>query len=230
METLETKIIAVVSQKGGTGKSTNNIMLATNLLAHFKKKVVLFDFDIPQYSIANKKEKELATHEHYLPKVDYPVEMIDRADNNIVNALKKYFGKVDYIILDFPGNINKDMLKGIGYLDYAFCPLTFDDLELDASIAFYELLVEHYLNNEKKPLKEVYLFFNQYEKIKKNAFQDLREMLLDQNIKMLDSNVFRRTIYKDVYRSLIYPIPKNKENKKDEYKSFIKEVLKITSK
>ena len=230
MSNIDTKIISVVSQKGGTGKSTNNIMLATNLLYHFKKKVVLFDMDIPQYSITNKKDKELDTHQDYLLKVDYPVEMIDRSDNNLVDTLKKYYGSVDYIILDFPGNINEDMIKGIGYLDYAFLPLSFDDLEVDATIAFYETLVESFLETSDYPLDGVYLFFNQYEKVKKNSFQELRELIEGQGINMLKSNVLRRTVYKDEYRSLIYPIPKNKETGKDEYKSFIKEILKITSK
>ena len=52
---MKTKIISVAGEKGGVGKTTLNIMLATNLFHTYGKKVVLLDVDDPQFSIFKKR-------------------------------------------------------------------------------------------------------------------------------------------------------------------------------
>ena len=56
---MKTKIISVAGEKGGVGKTTLNIMLATNLFHTYGKKVVLLDVDDPQFSIFKKRQREL---------------------------------------------------------------------------------------------------------------------------------------------------------------------------
>lgn len=51
---MDTKIISVVGEKGGIGKTTLNIILASDLFYAKGKKIVLLDADNPQYSIYKK--------------------------------------------------------------------------------------------------------------------------------------------------------------------------------
>jgi len=225
MPKINTLVFAAVSQKGGTGKSTTNIMLATNLVAYHNKSLILIDTDFPQFSIVNKKQKEVYMDDGKTKKIDYPVIPVQNIGDNLKNTIAEYYGKVDYIIIDFKGTVNVEMIKGLGYLDYAFIPVTFDDLEVDATASFYETLQENFVANPEKPMQKASIFFNQYEKVRKTSFAGLREIFEEDNFSMLDNYVLRKTVYKDVYRSLIYPIPKNKEKGKDEYRSFITEII-----
>ena len=59
-EQMNSKIISCAGEKGGCGKTTINIILATNLFFKHKKSVVLIDMDNPQYSIYKKRKRDLA--------------------------------------------------------------------------------------------------------------------------------------------------------------------------
>lgn len=58
---METKIISIVGEKGGIGKTTLNLILASNLHYAKGKKVVLLDGDNPQYSIFKKDSVNLVS-------------------------------------------------------------------------------------------------------------------------------------------------------------------------
>ncbi len=224
MKNLHTKIFSVVSQKGGVGKSTINIMLATNIVKYYKKKVMLIDTDYPQFSIVNKKEKELQTSLKNT-SVDYDIVAVENVGDNLRNTIKEYYNKVDFIIIDFKGTVNIEMIKGLGYLDAAFLPLSFDDLEVDATISFYDTLIENFINDENKPLQIAKIFFNKYRKKSENHFEGLRDYLKEEKIDMLKNCVLDRVIYRERYRSLINPIPDNKENEPLEFKKLLKEIM-----
>ena len=75
---METKIISVVGEKGGIGKTTLNIILASDLFYAKGKKVVLLDLDNPQYSIYNKRQRELESlDEEERQSIElYPIEPV----------------------------------------------------------------------------------------------------------------------------------------------------------
>ena len=65
------QIISIANQKGGVGKSTVTILLATALAKHKKKKVLILDTDV-QGSITNWLESERSMYEEdSLVEVEY---------------------------------------------------------------------------------------------------------------------------------------------------------------
>lgn len=221
---METKIISIVGEKGGVGKTTLNVILATNLHYANSKKVVLIDADNPQYSIYKKRNRELSLlDDSAIPKLSpYPIERVTAS--SIQDTILKYYGNVNYIIIDLPGSLNVEMVKGLLYVEHVFIPFGHDELEIDSTTNFYFTLKNNFLDNEERVLKTVNLFFNKYQLVRKNKFSLLRQQFEKANIPMLNSVVRDRTIYKEQYRNTLYPIPDNKENGQMELKGFFKEL------
>ena len=135
---------------------------------------------------------------------------------------------VDYIILDLPGSLNVEMVKGLLYVEHVFVPLDHDELEIDSTSHFYFTLKNNFLDNEERMLKSIHLFFNKYKLVKKNKFAVLRQQFLEADIPMMESVVKDKTIYKERYRNTLYPIPQHKELGEKDIKHFFKEVAQLT--
>ena len=226
---MKTKIISIVGEKGGIGKTTLNVILASNLHYANSKKVVLLDADNPQYSIDKKRQRELSlldasTLSEMSP---YPIERVTA--ESIQDTILKYYGLVDYIILDLPGSLNVEMVKGLLYVEHVFIPFGHDELEIDSTSNFYFTLKNNFLDNEERVLKSVNLFFNKYKLVRKSKFSILRQQFEKANIPMMQSVVRDRTIYKEQYRNTLYPIPGNKEDGQMELKRFFEEVEQVSN-
>ncbi len=221
---METKIISCTGEKGGCGKTTLNIILATNLFHLYGKKVVLIDMDNPQYSVYKKRKRDLE-HIGADPSTVFPVE---RATIHTLEPLiKNYYGAVDFIIIDFPGNLNEEMVRGLLYVEHIFIPFFLDELEIDSTTAFYSTLRKNFLRNDDRVLRSVNLFFNRYELVKTNKFDAVRNTLAGAGMPMMRQVVMERTVYREKYRNTLVPIPVSKENGERELKRFMEEVLEI---
>ncbi len=225
---METKIISVVGEKGGIGKTTLNIILASDLFYAKGKTAVLLDADNPQYSIYNKRQRELESlNEEERDSMNlYPIERVTVA--SLQDTIVQYYGRVDYIILDLPGSLNAEMVKGLLYVEHVFVPFDHDELEIDSTSHFYFTLKNNFLDNEERVLKSIHLFFNKYKLVKKNKFTVLRRQFMDADIPMMKSVVKDKTIYKERYRNTLYPIPEHKELGEKDIKHFFEEVAQLT--
>lgn len=225
---METKIISCTGEKGGCGKTTLNIILATNLALLYKKKVVLVDMDVPQYSVYKKRERDLSRlSEEEQENLDiYPV--VRSSVETLDQWIRKYYGKVDYIIIDFPGNLNEEMVQGLLYIEHLFIPFFLDELEIDSTAVFYKTLENNFLHNDDRVLRSINLFFNRYELVKTNKFNAVKETFESAGMPIMEQVVMDRTIYRERYRNTIYPIPKGKENGGLGIKRFIEQVIEIS--
>ena len=222
---MKTTIISCASEKGGSGKTTLNIILATNLYFKHGKKVVLIDMDNPQYSVYKKRERDvlqLSDNEKHT-SASYPIEKSNVSELDAL--IKAYYGRVDYIILDFPGNLNEEMVKGLLYVEHLFIPFFLDELEINSTVIFYKTLKTNFLENQNRVLKGIHLFFNRYEKIKINKFAAIREAFEKSGMPLMKSVVMDRTVYREKYRNTLVPIPEFRENRKLELNEFINEVI-----
>ena len=226
---METKIISIVGEKGGIGKTTLNVILASNLHYASSKKVVLLDADNPQYSIFKKRNREISLlDDSAIPNLNpYPIERVTA--DSIQDTILKYYGSVDYIILDLPGSLNVEMVKGLLYVEHVFIPFGHDELEIDSTSNFYFTLKNNFLDNEDRVLKSINLFFNKYKLIRKKKFSLLRDQFEKANIPMMQSVVRDRTIYKEQYRNTLYAIPEKKEHGQMELKRFFAEVEQVSN-
>jgi len=224
---METKIISCTGEKGGCGKTTLNIILATNLFHLYGKKVVLIDMDNPQYSVYKKRKRDLTQIGANETKI-FPVEQA--TVHTLEPLIKKYYGAVDFVIIDFPGNLNEEMVRGLLYVEHIFIPFFLDELEIDSTAVFYKTLRKNFLGNDNRVLRSVNLFFNRYELVKVNKFNAVRNTLARAGMPMMRQVVMERTIYREKYRNTLVPIPLSKENGERGLKRFMEEVLEISKK
>ena len=222
---METKIISCTGEKGGCGKTTLNIILATNLFHLYGKKVVLIDMDNPQYSVYKKRKRDLSQ----IGNMETNIFPVERATIHTLEPLiKKYYGTMDFIIIDFPGNLNEEMVRGLLYVEHIFIPFFLDELEIDSTAVFYKTLRKNFLGKDNRVLRSVNLFFNRYELVKVNKFDAVRNTLARAGMPMMRQVVMERTIYREKYRNTLVPIPESKENGERGLKRFMEEVLEIS--
>ena len=143
--------IAVCNQKGGVGKSTFTVLLASHLHYTLQRNVLVVDCDYPQWSIYNQRSREL----EILNLSDYHKLMVarqfkgtDRKFWPIVSstpseALEKTARQLqsDYhpqiILYDLPGTVNTEgVLQILSSLDALFIPIKADKVVLESSLSF----------------------------------------------------------------------------------------------
>ena len=116
----ETKYVAISTQKGGAGKTTLTVLVASYL--HYVKgyNVAVVDCDFPQYSVHDMRKRDLKAimeDEYYksmayeqlkrLEKNPYPIKC-SRAEDAIKTAeqLCESHPNLDFVFFDLPGTIN----------------------------------------------------------------------------------------------------------------------------
>lgn len=151
-EEKSTKILAIVNQKGGVGKTTTTVNLATALAA-VGKKVLLVDFDpqgnastgmgieptnrdpgayevlLGQSDIDDSIQKTLIPHLHAVPStIDLSgaeIEMVAmmRREYLLKTALEKLTERYDYILIDCPPSLGLLTINALAASDAVLIPL-----------------------------------------------------------------------------------------------------------
>lgn len=106
-----TKVISFISRKGGTGKTTNAINLAT-WLAGKEKRVVLIETDI-NYTLNALRKEELK--ENVTSPPEY-LKLDSSEETSMVKMIKSHQkdGSWDYIIVDSAGNTSEYGINRLG--------------------------------------------------------------------------------------------------------------------
>lgn len=136
----ETLQVSIYTQKGGVGKSTMTILLASVLHYRLGFNILVVDCDFPQHSLINMRErdkrsimesdfhKRLAVKQfHAINKKAYPIIKC-KAEN----ALEKAFDysensavQPDIIFFDLPGTANtQGVIGALKGMNYIFSPIT----------------------------------------------------------------------------------------------------------
>jgi cellulose biosynthesis protein BcsQ len=184
----EPLFISFSTQKGGVGKSTFTVLVASYL--HYLKglNVAVMDCDYPQCSVYEMRKREirqLETNLHYqskaialfdsLGKQTYsivcakPEEAIDKAREFLADEPTDY----DVVFFDLPGTINNEgVVSTFMAMDYVFVPMAPSRMSMESTLSFiipvHELLAEHSDLN----LKATHLFWNRIDgRIKKEWFE-----------------------------------------------------------
>ena len=139
-----TKVISFISRKGGSGKTTNAINLATSIHA-MGKKVVVFETD-PNFTLMASRKMEVFKGKL---KEDKLFPIIPTNDIDVSNEIEKIYSlnKYDYIIVDSAGKTTDSGIKEI-------CLIS-DLVIITTSLTHNDLLVTYQTVKDLKPAKQL---------------------------------------------------------------------------
>lgn len=225
---------AFYTQKGGAGKSTMTILVASYL--HYVKNynVAVIDCDAPQASICDLRDHEIKVvnendyfktlafhHFRNLGKKSYPVIRSD-AGNALDEAerlLHEEAVKPDIIFFDLPGTLkSNDVIKTLSQMDYIFTPISADRLDMESSLQFVALFYENLITTGIAKTKGLHLFWTKVDKREKNELYAMYESIMEEmNISIMktrlpDSKRFRKEMLgdrKNIFRSTFFPADKS---------------------
>ncbi len=173
------KVITFFSIKGGTGKTTFNLLFASYLKYHLGKRVMLIDLDFPAFNAYNIRQREVNGCQcgedlYVLERIN--VENMKDAEGVAlgINKIKD----MDYIIIDFPGSFNTGdavtVFARLGVLDLVAIPLEMDKMILSSSIS----LARTFRAMGQRTL----LFFNRiYPTERREAYDELAQVFIDES-------------------------------------------------
>lgn len=209
---MSNRIIAVINQKGGTGKTTLALNLAAGLLK--RGTVHLVDAD-PQRSITQ--WVSMGGGSSGLPRVAQLV-------GNPTAILGKLTRSYRYVIVDCPPTVQGEMVAIIMRMAHqVLIPVLPSPLDLWASV---DMAVA--VNEAKKcnPGLSVYLVLNQVET--RNALsRDMREAVSEFDVPVLVSSMQRRAVYRTaaVEGQSVYDLGKRGVRAVVDIEAIIEEIL-----
>lgn len=231
----EPVFIAFSTQKGGAGKTTLTVLMASYLYYVRGLKVLVVDCDYPQYSIKEMRDRDVeilrinsAFKKNFMEQREriqrdpYPIlitkpeDALDRARAIIESDKEDY----DVVLFDLPGTINNPgVAKTVSLMDYIFCPVAADKLILESSLAFAMKVRDEIMTVSGCSVKDMYMLWNLVDaREKTDLYERYEEVFEEQMLQTLktrlpDAKKYRREGSKDaaraVFRSTLLPPDKN---------------------
>lgn len=220
--------VAFSTQKGGAGKTTLTVLIASYLYYMKGYSIAVVDCDYPQYSIVRMRERDIrmaTDDEHYkalayeqftrLDKKMYPViTSVPEKAAEMARALVE-MDKYDLIFLDLPGTVNAEgILYTLSKMDYIFCPISADRVVLESSLRFASRINEKLIVSGKSNIKVLHLVWNLVDGREKTELYEVYEQVIAElGLDVLktflpDSKRFRRELsagHRPLFRSSMFP-------------------------
>lgn len=139
------KIVSFATQKGGAGKSTLTLVLATSLAVDYGLKLAVLDCDYQQSIVKTRTHMDAENLEQLKqmdPQATYPYDIFPMAMTKIfdfVDNPENY--KYDLIMLDLPGRADgNEIFDALTACDVVFVPLVSDYLDRASTADFMGIL------------------------------------------------------------------------------------------
>ncbi|WP_277638447.1 ParA family protein [Bacteroides graminisolvens] len=226
----EPLFVAFSTQKGGAGKTTLTVLMASYF--HYVKgyNVAVIDCDFPQFSIKDLRERDLKNVENnpYLKKIAfeqfkrlnkraYPV--LESRPEEAIHTAKRLLASEtppEIIFFDLPGTINNlGVIKTIATMDYIFCPIAADRIVMESSLKFAGIVNDTLVSTGQSNIKGLYLLWNMVDgREKTNLYKVYETIAAEMGIQVMktflpDSKRFRKegSVDEDrvLFRSTILP-------------------------
>lgn len=230
---MEKKILNVAfsTQKGGAGKTTLTVLVASYL--HYVKgyNVAVIDCDFPQHSIAEMRERDLkmAMEDEYYKLMAYDqfstlgkkaYVIIESSPENAIEDAKEVIEELqpDFVFFDLPGTINNpDVVRTLSFMDYIIAPISADRVVLESTLQYAITVNDALITTGKAKIKGLYLLWNLVDGREKTELYDVYEEVIDQlgfplfKTFLPDSKRFRKEqsiSHKALFRSTLFPADK----------------------
>jgi chromosome partitioning protein len=231
------KVVSIISQKGGVGKSTLSVLLANCFAFHFNLKIAIIDADFPQHSIYKRRRKELSLVEQnprlnevfrlLYPAGLEPYPIIATNLDSCHSFINRMYDEVDLIFVDVTGSVNQPAIASfLNQVHHFLIPVLQDEFSIVSAVELYHLIVK-----EVQPVSPRFgscsLFFNRVPR------RHQLPLLFDQlkpHFNCLEVYLSDYAVYERSYRSTVFPIPKAKPEAQKllEFASSVKLVLEET--
>ena len=226
----QTKYVAFSTQKGGAGKTTMTVLVASYL--HYVKNynVAVIDCDYPQCSIVEMRKRDfklVQEDEHYkwmayeqfmrLDKKAYPV-----VESNLQKAISDADritegANFDFVFFDMPGTMNnEDLIHALAQMDYVIAPISADRVVMESTLN-YALAIQTRMIG-KCNIKSLHLLWNMVDgREKTELYEVYEEIIAELGLTVLKTFVpnslrFRREqsiSHRAVFRSTLFPADKS---------------------
>lgn len=223
--------VAFSTQKGGAGKTTLTVLVASYL--HYVKgyNVAVVDCDFPQHSIAEMRERDLKMvddDEYYklmaynqftaLGKKAYVV--IESSPENAMEDAKEVIDEMqpDFVFFDLPGTINNmAVIETLSCMDYIIAPIAADRLVLESTLQYAITINDALITTGKAKIRGMHLLWNLVDGREKTELYEVYEEVIDKlgfslfKTYIPDSKRFRKeqsTNHKALFRSTLFPADK----------------------
>ena len=248
----EPLFIAFASQKGGAGKSAFTVLAASIL--HYQKgyRVGVVDCDAPQHSIFSMRNRDMETVEksdflkvalyrqhEQLQKLAYPIIKSDpeKAIEDVHAYMQNKDIEFDIVLFDLPGTLRSEgVVHTISSMDYIFVPLKADNIVMQSSLEFAEVIGEELVARHNCNLKGVRLFWNMIDRReRKETYEAWNTVIRKADLKLLDTRIPDTKRYNkelsptrnSIFRSTLFP-PDNREMKGSGLLELLDEISRIS--
>ncbi len=183
-----TKIISFISRKGGSGKTTNAINLATSL-HDLKKKVLLVETD-PNYTLISSRKIDVFKYKLNEKKL-FPI--VASTDDEIASELEslKTTQTYDFVIVDSAGKTTDQGIKEL-------CLIS-DMVIITTSLTQNDLLVAYQTVKDLKPAEKLNpnlkLFILPNRIHSHTRIKTIKDTLSNLNVEMFDTFVPQKKIF-----------------------------------
>lgn len=213
------KIIGVLNQKGGVGKSILTTNLAINLFLRENKSrdknfVAIYDGDIPQYTIKNiraierdmlKQRLDTSENDYYMnkyKKIYYdgfePFKIYSGSIDDVYDKFEVLRENHDFTFIDIVGTVNVSGYDEtfLSNFDLIIVPTNLDYEVLRSSLNFVKYIL-HPLQQNKKI--EYAILLNNIDGREKTAAIDTLEDIKSLNFPIFNTVVYRKKKYITLY-------------------------------
>ena len=183
--------VAFSTQKGGAGKTTLTVLVASYLHYEMGYHVAIIDCDFPQHSIHNMRERDLnmaledefykgIAYEQFsrLDKKAYPVVESNTFDA-IADAEKlaeESDTGFDIIFFDLPGTMNnKDLIHTLANMDYLIAPISASRVVMESTLDYMISVRDNIIATGKTNIKAMYLLWNLVDGREKSELYEVYE-------------------------------------------------------
>ena len=185
--------ISICNQKGGIGKSTFTMLLASHLHYTLGYDVLVVDCDYPQWSVQAQRERELSLIEHddyhklllvrqfkATGRKLWPVLkcMPPEAPEEVGRLLQSgYHPRI--ILYDLPGTVNAEgVIRLLASLDAVFVPMKADKVVMESTLSFARSLTTNLAQDPTLTLQSVYLFWTMIDRRERTPLYDRYEAVI----------------------------------------------------